>query len=53
MQTMETSDDVITWAAGFASRDVMEVLAGNPAFMVSMVIEKELLASLTDNDSGS
>ena len=52
MQSVKTSDDVIAWAAGFASEAMIDLLTGPPDFMVSRIVERELLSSLSDNDSG-
>ena len=52
MQSLRTADDVIAWAAGFAADAVVDSLTGSPEYMVSRIVERELLASLTDNDSG-
>ena len=49
---VETTEDVMTWTAGFSSKEAIEELGGSPVIVVSKIIQKELLASLSDNDSG-
>ena len=52
MQSLRAANDVIAWAADFVADAVIESLTGSPEYMVSRIVERELLASLTDNDSG-
>ena len=50
MQSVKTKEDIVRWAAGFTT--ALPGLNSEPEFIVSRIIENELLANMANNDSG-
>ena len=52
LQLASTREEVVAWAASFASEAITESLTGDAEYMVSRIVDEELFSSLSDNDSG-
>ena len=52
METEKSNEEVIAWASGFMVDNQLQELTGSPASMVQNIVEKELIVSLNNNDSG-
>ena len=52
METKKTRDQVNAWASDFLVEVHLKELTGSPASMVQQTVEKKMIFSLNNNDSG-